>query len=262
MNNETILLIGGTTEARHAAVRLKAEGYIVIVSVATPLGGSLSPAPMTETGRKTAPEIAMRVEELGAAAIVDCTHPFAVQASKEARRAAAIAGVEYRRFTRPPSRYSSPDIIHAGSWQEAVNLLAETGSRALLTIGVRNLELFTSAGLDFVARILPQADSFAECARLGIGPERIIAAWPPFDVEFNRACIRHAKAITLLSKDSGAEGGVPEKLEAALAEGARAIVVARPDEKQVFDDMDALVESLQGTLERCVSKKAFGGIVS
>lgn len=248
-----VYLIGGTTEANLASRRLTQEGYAVTVSVATALGSAPAAAASgraAQTGPKQAAEIARRAAALGAAAIIDCSHPFARIASQEASAAARSSGLPYFRFSRPPVELGGDRVIKAGSWEEAITFLQENQGRALLTVGTRNLASFTAAGIDFTARILPVAESLAECARLGIGPERIIAAHPPFSTGFNRACIRHAGATVLVTKESGREGGLPEKAEAAALERAWLVVVARPPEPEAIHDLEALVtglgEAIQG----------------
>ena len=123
-------------------------------------------------------------------------------------------------------------------------------------MGTRNLKPFVRAGLDLTVRILPLEESFADCTRLGIRPKNIIAAWPPFSVEFNTACMRQAGASVLVAKDSGREGGLQEKLEAAAAVAAAAIIIRRPAEPDAIHDLDQLVERLAQSLEsaRLISK--------
>lgn len=243
-----VYLIGGTTEANRAALRLAEEGFSVTVSVATSLGAAPAKAASgreAETGPKQAAEIAARAMELNAAAIIDCSHPFAHLATAEASSAALAAGLPYFRFCRPSLEVSGELVETVDSWQEAARCLSRRPARALLTVGTRNLEAFVAAGIDFTARILPVADSLAACERLGIGPERIIAAHPPFSTDFNRACIRHTRAEVLVTKESGKEGGLPEKVEAAALEGIRLLVVARPADPGAIHDLEQLVTDLK-----------------
>ncbi|MFA5809766.1 MAG: precorrin-6A reductase [Thermoleophilia bacterium] len=251
--------MGGTTEAHRAVTRLEQEGYRVVVSVATAMGESRVVGARTETGRKSAREMAERAGSLGASAFIDCSHPFALEASEETRRAAGFVNMPYLRYSRPASAEFESGISVVRTWEKAVDILTDTGHRSLLTIGTRNLAAFVDAGLDFTVRVLPVAESLDECARLGIGPENIIAACPPYSVDFNRACIRRARASALLTKDSGLEGGLPDKLEAAAAEAARVIIVSRPEEPGAIVDLDALVESLKQALIQSRTSKQTGG---
>ena len=123
------------------------------------------------------------------------------------------------------------------------------GGRGLLTVGTRNLKPFVQASLDFSGRILPIEESFADCERLGIKPRDIIAAWPPFSVEFNASCLRQAGASVLVTKDSGREGGLLEKLQAAAAVAAAAILICRPPEPGAIHELDELVSQLAAAVK-------------
>ncbi len=240
----TVYLIGGTTEANVAASRLLADGYRVVTSVATGHGRRLAVATETDAGRKDAAAMAAHAAEARARLLLDCSHPFATGARHEARRAAELAHIPYLRFCRPAPA-AGKDF--AGGWEEAVKRLRQRGGRALLTIGVRHLHLFAAAGLDFAVRVLPLEESLAECRRLQIDPRDIIAAHPPHSEDFNRACIRHTRADILVTKDSGAAGGLPEKLAAARKEGIETLVIARPPEREHVSlyDLDELLDRME-----------------
>lgn len=245
-----VYLIGGTTEAHRAARRLQDEGYSVVVSVATPQGAECSARARSapaDIGRKDAGQIAVRAGDLQARAIVDCSHPYAVAASGEARAAADGSGIPYLRFSRPALPVP-PETARAASWEEAAAMLGRRPGRALLTIGSRNLEPFVRQGIDFTARILPVPESIGYCHRIGIDARNIIAAHPPFSTDFNRACIRQARADVIVSKESGQEGGQDQKLEAARLEGIEMLLVQRPAEPGAIHDLDELVLALRGAL--------------
>ena len=277
---QTIYIIGGTTEANLAAKHLEQEGYRVIVSVATPLGERAAAAAdlKTDAGKKDAAEMAFRAGRLGAGAIVDCSHPFAEEASRQAKKAAAAAGMPYLRYCRPPLKLhagghgstsagpaagtaartsaakDSSVLSTAGtavivdSFEDAASKMRAVKGPALLTLGTRHLKPFVQAGLEFTARVLPLAQSIEDCTRLGIDPAKIIAAWPPFTTDFNRACLRRAGAVALITKDSGREGGIEQKLAAAEEEGATVILVARPEEPDAIHDLETLAARLAAAL--------------
>ncbi len=240
-----VYIIGGTTEANRAAARLEAEGWRVVMSVATALGAGLSQAALIQTGPKDAAAMAAGAVAAGADAILDCSHPYAVRATAESRRAAGLVKIPYLRYTRPAA--ATPGADKVGSWRDAAGRLAEAGGPALLAIGSRNLNCFVATGVDVTARVLPMPESLAACAAAGIGPGNIIAAQPPFSTDFNRACLRRARARVLVTKDSGAEGGLPEKLAAAEAEGALVLMIVRPPEPEdTLYDLDGVARMLAG----------------
>lgn len=276
----TIYLVGGTSEANSAALRLQEGGYRIVISVATPTGGEVAEAAgfNAEVGGKDAAAMEDRARGLEAVAIVDCSHPFAREASNQASQAAAAAGLPYLRYTRAPvagleymaggdcsegwpgqgrpavvSGITGTDnaacpVITVPTFEAAAEQLSQIGGRSLLTLGTRHLETFVRAGLDFAVRILPITESLADCVRLGVEPRNIVAAWPPYSADFNRACLRKVGASVIVTKDSGREGGLMEKLEAANAEGVRTIVVQRPHEPDAIHDLDELVSTLDSRL--------------
>jgi precorrin-6x reductase len=97
-----------------------------------------------------------------------------------------------------------------------------------------------------VARVLPLAESLEACQRAGMPKAGIVAARGPFSVEENRKAIRDAGAGTLVTKDSGVEGGVPAKIEAANLEGCRVVLVRRPPSgaTESFISIPALLNAL------------------
>lgn len=245
LQETTIYMLGGTSEAHLAARHLELQGYRVVLSVATPLGAELAAGIETKVGSRDAAGLAASAAGAGAAAIVDCTHPFAIEASRAARSAAGSIGVPYFRFTRADEPLEGAHIIRVDGWRQALDYLKRSRKRALLAIGVRNLHHFSRAGLDFAVRILPQPDSLGLCRELGIDPDDIIAAQPPHDFDFNRDCIRRARASVLVSKDSGREGGLPEKARAAAAEGIELLLIAKPEEPDALTDPRELLAALR-----------------
>ena len=76
------------------------------------------------------------------------------------------------------------------------------------------------------------------CAEYGIARERIIAMQGPFSAALNQALFEQLNIKTLVTKDGGAAGGLPEKLKAAKGCGVAVILVRRPEE--TGDDFDKL----------------------
>ena len=100
-----------------------------------------------------------------------------------------------------------------------------------MTTGSKELGRFVNALGDparITARVLPSEESLRACEEAGLSGRQIIALQGPFDTEMNCAMIRHAGAQWLLTKDSGAAGGYPEKLEAAGKCGIGTVVIRMP----------------------------------
>ena len=97
-----VVVFSGTTEGRSFSRALAALGAAVTVCVATELGAEeqgCTDGITVRTGRLDAE--GMTVLLRGAALCVDATHPYAAEATRNIRAAAAAAGVEYHRLLPP-----------------------------------------------------------------------------------------------------------------------------------------------------------------
>lgn len=254
----TIWVLAGTTEGRYAAVRLREAGQRVVVTTATDYGRELLLGRLgrreglkVESGPLDVEGMIAFIEANGVRAVVDATHPFAVQASMNARNATARCGVPFVRFERRCEVIEYDALIEVDGFEEAAEKAVERGPRVFLAIGVKNLRPFAEkaneAGVDLAVRILPNEESISVCKELGIPLKNVVAAVGPFSVEFNRACFREFGASVVVTKESGREGGYAEKVEAAKSLGVPVISVKRPriDVERVFD-YEGLVAFLEG----------------
>lgn len=233
-----VLLIGGTGDARGIARALAEAGFEVLVSTATDYGEQLaiSDGAVARSGALDAAGMAALAE--GCIALVDGSHPFATEASASAREAARQAGVAYVRFERE----SSDDVVGAmicRSAQDAAEAAVDAagpGGVVLLTVGSRTISTYAAAcrdaGVRCVARVLPVGESLSACEAAGLSPADIIAMQGPTSASLDAALLGHLGATVLVTKDGGAPGGVPQKIEAARRAGATAIVVARPSDEE------------------------------
>lgn len=234
----SVLLIGGTVDSRALARALGAEGVEVTLCAMTEYGGALAADDAAAVRSGPLDAASMAALAAGSIAIVDASHPFASGASACAREAAGLAGVGYVRFERPPHAAADGVIVCASPEQAAHEAVraAGSGGTVLLTVGSRTLSVYAeacrAADVRCIARVLPVVESLEACERAGLAPADIIAMQGPATAELDAALLRHLGATVLVTKDSGDAGGVPEKLEAAAAVGAVAIVVSRPAQVQ------------------------------
>jgi precorrin-6A/cobalt-precorrin-6A reductase len=249
----TILLLGGTSDTPPIARRLMERGYRVLVSQATdvPLETACHPNLESRAGRLDEHSLCELVERRGIRAIVDATHPYAVQIRALARRVADDKGIPYLCFLRPAAIDPSlPGVEMAPDHPAAAIAAFGRGRPVLLTTGTRNLgpyvERARAAQLPLVVRALEHPASLAACLRAGIPREHVLLARGPFSIADNRRHIRTFGIGVLVTKDSGVAGGVAEKLEAARAENCAVVVVARPaiGDHECFADVDALLAAL------------------
>ena len=102
-----VLLFGGTTEGRELAARLAGRGQRTILCVATDYGREVlepellaNPCLGVRIGRMDAEEMRRLILEEEPGLVVDATHPYADQVTRNVREACEKTGREYLRCLR------------------------------------------------------------------------------------------------------------------------------------------------------------------
>ncbi|MBI5583435.1 MAG: precorrin-6A reductase [Deltaproteobacteria bacterium] len=252
---KTILLLGGTSETVSLAEALAAADFVVLVSTATaiPLNIGRHPHIRRRSGPLDEAQLVDLIQAEDIRAILDATHPYAELIGRQARAVSQKRNLPYFRWLRPAALSESTDVLAVADHTAAAALAFSFGSPVLLTIGSRNLEPYVResrrTGIPVVARVLDHPESRAVCQKRGLPEEAVLAEKGPFSVDENQTVLRNYRIRVLVTKDSGAAGGVPEKLEAARLAGCRVIVVRRPEPPEdhfskVEGLMAALIEAL------------------
>ncbi len=230
-----VVVIAGTADARQIIGKLLEKGIPTAATVATGYGSELlSGYPGLEVyeGRLTGEEMADLLKRTGAKCLIDASHPFAKEVSVNAIHACETAGVPYIRYERSHTDTGKAEVIRVGDFTEAAKLLSRMKGNILLTVGSNNLDVFTENVEDFkermFIRVLPEGKVLQKCEAAGFSASNIIAMKGPFTVAMNVEMIKYCKAQVLVTKDSGAEGGLPEKLRAAELTDIKVIMVERP----------------------------------
>ncbi len=249
-----ILVLAGTLDGRELAARLQDEGFSVLASVVSEYGRELAwqsgivaqAAAMDET------ELAQFISDKGVRLIIDATHPFAVNVSRHAARAAEAAGIECLRYERPGSRLPVYDRLYlAEDVETAAKMAIALGKIIFLTTGSHTLAAFRTVAKDtdcrLIARVLPQPEVIASCIADGFSPADIVALQGPFSPALNRALFKEYEATVMVTKDSGTVGGADAKITAAMELGMAIVVVQRPVllHKKVFQSIDELLEQVK-----------------
>ena len=226
-----ILIFSGTADGRRLSYELSAAGHAVTVSVASAAGKVFEEEGHAEIktiyGRKKAAEMAglMQVCDF----VIDATHPYAVEVSREIRTAARAAGKRVLCLKRPASEVP-PGAILVKTAGEAAAFLSETEGNILLTTGSKELAAFYGIDRDrLFVRILPTQAAVAAAEETGIDSRHILAMTGPFSAEMNELIIREKDIRYLVTKDGGREGGFYEKAEAAERTGIRLVLIERPE---------------------------------
>jgi precorrin-6A/cobalt-precorrin-6A reductase len=248
-----VLLFGGTSETAPAAMALAEAGFAVVVSTATdvPLDIGDHPGISGRQGMLDEEGMEALIHSRDICVIVDVTHPYASAVRRTAQAVGKRLGIPYCSWIRPRSVTADNEVLEAESHEEAAKVAFSGAGPVLLTTGSRNLVPYSEAarasGTRLVVRVLPHPDSYAACRAAGIEQSSIISERGPFSVDENRRAIRKFGIKTIVTKDSGVAGGVPEKLEAARREGCTVIVVKRPEDSSLptFRALGDLVEQVK-----------------
>lgn len=240
------IVFAGTTEG-YALCEFLAENRVsVYACAATEYGGSLlqeneflhvsagrlKTEDMEELFRKENPEI-----------VLDATHPYAAEVTKNIRTACESAGVLYQRILRPEGEKNS-EAIYVESTEEAAAFLSGTEGNIFLTTGSKELAKFTGIP-DYkerlFARVLSIPSVIRSCAELGIEGKHLIGMQGPFSAEINEAMLRQFQCSYLVTKDTGLAGGFPEKIEACQRCGVTPVIIGRPLKEEGLSLQDARV---------------------
>ncbi|NOZ59935.1 MAG: precorrin-6A reductase [Euryarchaeota archaeon] len=244
-------VLAGTRDACEIISRLSREGFRVVASATTQHGAELARRAGSEevvVGQLSAGEMLRLIEEKGVRAVIDATHPFAREASENAMLAAERAGVEYIRYERESLIPEYEGVHLAESFEEAAQLASKLGEVVFYTAGVKNLPAFLRHCTSrVVVRVLPTREAISRVEELGVSPENIIAMYPRFSAELERALLRAYCAEVLVTKESGPAGGVEEKLAAAREERIPVVVVRRPEVgyPRVCRSVEAVVQEIK-----------------
>jgi precorrin-6A/cobalt-precorrin-6A reductase len=231
-----ILLLSGTSEGRLLGACLRAAGVPFVASVTTPeartLFAGINPAPEVLVTRFSGDSLDTFLRERQMCAVLDATHPFAHRISAKAMQAAARANIVYVRYERPPSALSaeSEGIIVVPDIEVAARVCLQRGTRIFLTTGAKTLPSFREviAHKLVMARILPAVASLTQALEAGLAPAQILAWRGPFSQALECAVLREYHFDLLVTKESGAAGGLEAKLAAAAEVHVPAVVVSRP----------------------------------
>ncbi|WP_298483153.1 precorrin-6A reductase [uncultured Ruminococcus sp.] len=225
-----IAVIAGTSEATEF-IRALPEKYEVTAFTATEYGRTILAGERctVHVGRLDKDGFAVELARMDA--VVDASHPFALAVTETVQQVCTQQNIPYFRLGRPQLHYDYDWIIRVPSKEAAAEQLSEIPGNILLTTGVNTLAFYEANVTDFAARgwarILDTADSRRTAAA---SRAHLVYAMPPFSQKDTIFLIKTYQIAVLVSKDSGARGGVAEKIAAAKACGIPVILIGAPKE--------------------------------
>ena len=230
-----LLVLAGTEDGRELAVALKRRGHDILISTLTPYGAELAleSGLRVRSGAMDIEAFVDLVEVEAFVAIVDATHPYAVQVKEMAKTACEGLSIPYLRWQRSSLELEANPLIH---WAEdipsAALIASELGQRILLTTGSNALPDWVSQAplkdkILFV-RVLPTSEVLARCEFCGFKPNKIIAAQGPFSQEWDEAMFKQLRIGVVVTKESGKVGGTLEKVQACQHLNIPLVILKRP----------------------------------
>ena len=220
----TILILGGTAEARALAAELSDARQDVLTSLAGRVRDpALPPGRVRIGGFGGADGLATFLRTNRIRTMVDATHPFATRIGTHAVAAATLAEVRLLRLERP----GWADHPRSADWMwvpdtEAARAAAEAYLRPFLTTGRQSLPAFLAwADRSALARVVDRPEVPV--------PEgwTLITGRGPYEYAAERRLMAEFGVDVLLTKDSGGTATVA-KIDAAGDLGIPVVIISRP----------------------------------
>jgi precorrin-6A/cobalt-precorrin-6A reductase len=242
----SVLLLGGTAEARELAAALDEQGVPVISSLAGRVSKPRLPKGQVRIGGFGGPAALARwLTDNDITRVIDATHPFAERISASAARACEQAQVELVRLERPGWTEQPGDDWHwVDDLDQAARKAPALGRRVLLTTGRQGLAAFAKTeDAWFLIRCVDPPDP-------PLPPRHeVLLDRGPYTKTNELALIDSNEIDLVVTKDSGGEH-TRAKLDAARERRLPVVVVRRPPRPEV---------PTVATVEDALARAAYAG---
>jgi len=242
VSGKRILLLGGIGEALAIARRL-GPGHLYSLAGLGKVPDDLN-CQVRVGGYGGAEGLADFIAGQGYDLLLDATHPYAAQISRNAACAVQLAGVPCWALRRPGWQPGAgDDWREVEGWAQLIAALAPF-ERPLFTLGREPLE--------HLGEIPEHQFWTVRCLQSLPGTARaeVLGARGPFSLEGERELFERLGTDVLVSKNSGSQATEP-KLQVARERGVPVVILARPELPEVdrrFDSVEALWTALEALL--------------
>ncbi|MEJ6392828.1 cobalt-precorrin-6A reductase [Gymnodinialimonas sp. 2305UL16-5] len=221
-----LLILGGTTEATALARAVAEAGIAGMVSFAGRVDRPVrQPLPQRIGGFGGAAGLAAYLRAERITHVVDATHPFAAQMSRNAVAACALADVPLVALTRPAwAPVQGDDWLRVPDIAGAVAALDQPARRVMLAVGRMHLADFAPNPQHFYLLRLVDPPK----AALPLPKTEILVSRGPFTEAEDRALMETHGIDLVVSKNSGGTGAYA-KIAAARDLSLPVIMIDRPE---------------------------------
>ena len=219
----TLLLLGGTADARQMATRLYEYGIPVKYSIAGLVRRPDIPCEIISGGFGGKGGLTDYIVRHNISVVLDATHPYAEKISETAVCAADLNKIPCVRFLRPAwERQNGDNWTHCRDWKEIIQNLIPF-KRPFFTAGQLSQEVISALQAYQVAlvrtAVAHKTPLLDNCRWLkGIGP---------FTLQDERRIMEGHRIDVVVSKNSGGEATIA-KLQAAKHLGIPVLMLERP----------------------------------
>ena len=219
-----LLILGGTTEANALAKAVAEQGIAAVYSYAGRVEKPRpQPLPIRVGGFGGPDGLATFIRENAFTHVVDATHPFAAQMSRNAIRACHETLIPLVALTRQMWVPQPGDTWHhVQDIAAAVDALAGEPQRVFLAVGRMHLEVFAAQSQhNYLLRLVDEPDG------LPLPNAHVVVARGPFTESGDRALMQRHGTQLVVSRNAGGTGA-RAKLDAARALGLPVLMIDRP----------------------------------
>jgi precorrin-6A/cobalt-precorrin-6A reductase len=221
-----LLILGGTGDAAQLAAQAVNLPQLEVIS--TLAGRTTSPAPVASTvrigGFGGEAGLVEYLREMKIDLLIDATHPFAAQISKNAAQAAHEVGIPWLMLIRPAwEKLPEDDWIEVESIEAAVTAIPATAERIFLTIGRQQLAPFAS----LIDRWFLMRSIDPPAPDIQLPPGKLLLDRGPFNIAQERQLFQDNRIQSIVSKNSGGDATYA-KIIAAREMNIPIVMIQRP----------------------------------
>ncbi|MGL5312751.1 MAG: cobalt-precorrin-6A reductase [Peptostreptococcaceae bacterium] len=249
-----ILVLGGTSDSLEICdIINKYENLSYFLSVTTSYGEDLAKKRSKNVilGRLSKDDMIDFIQKNNIEKIIDATHPYAIEVSKNAIECSKDLNIEYVRYERKSLieeiSYDNKYIVK--NIEEGCRVAREKGNNIFVGTGSKNLAQVVEFIPDknLIVRVLPTTEVIDSCEKLGLNADNIIAMKGPFSEAINEEFYKHYNIDVVITKESGVAGGFLEKVNACKNLNIPVIIITREklDYPYVINEINEIEEVLK-----------------